>query len=637
MTASVPIDTKQPSDLRWWKAKRGETADAVWSAFEIARDHDEGRRDRYTRCRQIYESGISEASDENTDTDDSVSHVSRDNIVASIIETAESKLLEHRPDPMILTSGGNPELRQQAELLTQWTKAACEEIGLHDVVEKAWMEAMVCGSGAYRVFERDGEPACEIVFCEDVFVDPEEAHHECVMTYYRQQVIDRGVLVEMYPDHKGSIEGAASSAATEIEREKRLAANDSSTADMVTVVTAWRVAPSKRRPGRVAVVLHGGQSNVLLDNGEYDDRRPPFTFFHYRRRSRAFWGTGLVTMLAPIQAEIDEMGEIIDESLSSFVPQAWVEEGSVKVKEVDDETGCYYTYSGKPPLFFDPSGQAAMGQRQWQETRMQRGYHMAGVSSTEAGAMKEAGLNSGKALNVHQDIKSQRLVRKSMHIEDGYKDGFRRVIDVADQIVADEDERGDDPEEHVTDARMVYLAGSGEDLRELSYFDARISDAMFKCEIYPVSKLADSPAARFQQVTEMMNSGLFEQEEGLDLLDFPDVKAATEARLATKRWARKLVDLAARGEKMAAEVSPLDDLPEIIRYGTVTHALMRYEGVSLEKLQNVRDVITRAESEQRKLTAPPPGAPPAGAAPAPPPPGADGMMPAPPMPPVPTM
>lgn len=628
----APNGDRALSDLRWWRCPKGEIANTLWTAFDTAREHDAGRADAYRRLRSLYEVGLLGADGDGAGVDGFATEVSRDNFVASVIDTAGSKLLEQRPAPMAQTAGGDMLLRRQAELLTEWTKEACEQIGVYTEVEACWTDAMICGSGAVRVFERSGGPACEVAFCEDIFVDPKEARNHAVMTYYQVRVMDRAVVAEVYPDHKTAIMEASASSD---EHHAEDYASDSSTADMVTVVLAWRVAPSGGTPGKHAVVLHGGPENLLLLCEDYQSTEGPFVFFHWRTRPRKFWGTGLASMLAPIQAEIDNLGDIIDQTLESFVPQVWVEEGTVKIKEIDDETGCYYTYSGsRPPTFFDPSGTAAQGQRQWQETRMQRGYHLAGVSSAEAGAQKEAGLDSGKALRVHQDIKSQRLLRQHRNIEDGYREVFRRLIEVADQIVAGVDADGEKTTSTAKkDDRMRYLVGDGDELEELSYHDVRIKDAMFKIEIFPISKLADSPAGRSQQVTEWMNVGLIQGDEALDIMDFPDLKSVVSMRTAGQKWAKTVVEKAVHNKAGPNDVTSLDDHATMVQHGTILHSRARIEGATVDSLENLRQTLARATAYMAKAAAaaaPPPmpagpagppagpGGPPGGMPPGPP-------------------
>lgn len=599
-------------ERRWWRIDEdGDVAAAVWSAYDAVRKNDEGRRDAYARLRALYETGIGGVHDEGVG-DDSGESVSKDNIVGSILDTAAAKLLESRPDPMILTSGGDVALQRQADQLSDWTSAAARDIGLHDKMEAAWMEAEQVGTGAVRVYERDGEPAVEVAFCEDIFVDAIEAHHDAVMTYYQDRTIDRSVLAEHYPEHREAIGQASAADTADVEHAMAALDSDGSTADMVSVVQAWRVAASRAVPGKFVVVLHsktGG--DLLLHSEEYPSRKAPFVFMHYKKRSRRFWGMGLAIMLAPIQAEIDDLAEIVDGTLESFIPSAWLQEGSTKVKEQSDETGMHYTYSGEKPYFFDPSGAAAQGQRSRENERIQRGYHMAGVSAMESGAQKESGLNSGRAILAAGDARSQRLLRQHRSIEDAYEDAFSRIIDVADAITEGETQAGKSAPEHQQKARMAYLAGKGDDLRELPYTEARISEAMFRCTVWPISKLSKSPQGRMQEVGELANMGSLEPDEVLELLDFPDVKAVTEARNAVPRWARRLVEMALTDGPMADEVSPMDDLGTIISFGTVMHAKARLKGTDLEALQDLRDLVTRAESlQQQAIEAAQPPAPP---------------------------
>jgi hypothetical protein len=143
---------------------------------------------------------------------------------------------------------------------------------------------------------------------------------------------------------------------------------------------------------------------------------------------------------------------------------------------------------------------------------------------------------------------------------------------------------------------------------------------MFRCTVFPISKLSKSPAGRMQELGELANMGVLDPDEILELLDYPDVKAATSNRNAVPRWARMLCEKALSDGPMANEVSPLDDLDTMISFGTVLHAKSRLRGIDLDALQDLRDVITTAESMKRSASEaaaetaapppPPPGMPP---------------------------
>jgi hypothetical protein len=550
-------------DRRWWQHKRSKEMHAgLWKAYTHARSMDQSRPEAFRCLRSFYSQGavLYEVGSETT------GHikVSRHNLLASVVDTAETKVLDHRPDPMILTSGGSAKLQKQAAGLAKWTKAAARQEGLYRVVEKAGREMLICGTGAYRVFERAGRPAYEIVYCDQVFVDPLEAYNDAVMTYYWERHVDRSVLLSMYPEAKDVISKASVVVHTEVTPDG-LPSTLAGTSDMVLVVQAYRVAASDREgdEGRMVVATEHG----ILCEEDYESEAAPFVFMRWRERPREFWGIGLGEMMAGIQDQIDRHQETVDESLDSMPPSTWVQAGTVKRSQIDDGIARIYEYDGaNPPILFSPGAAAVQGHADRERYLTELTYQLAGVSSMEAGAQKPAGLNSGRAQLVHQDIKSARLRRQAQQVEDAYVEGFRRTIEVADCIVSDRDDDDEDDAREVED-RLRYLAGKGKDLDEVSFSDVRMKDTLYRVTIFPVSKLPDSPAGRLDRVVDMLNAGMVSPEEGMSLLDFPDLDAFIESRSSQRDHAHFLVDRALEGKDAATWLTSDDDLAEVMRYG----------------------------------------------------------------------
>ena len=609
---------------------------ALFMAYETARDHRHGaeRSQSYDALRDMYTVGVQTYGVGDAGPEGGPIEVSRHNILSSVIDTAASKLLEHRPDPQVLTSGGDAILQEQARDLTDWCAAAARECDLHRVVELAAVEAMIVGTGAFRVFERDGAPACEIAYCDSIYVDPLEARHDAVLTYYQERRMDRSVLAERFPEHAERIANA-DVASTSSMSEEGPAATDTDrmegTSDMVSVVLAWRCGTGSDRHGRHVIALR----DVVLHDEPYETQDAPFTFIRWRQRPRSFWGIGLCESLAGMQEQVDRHTETIDETLDAMPPAIMAPTGSIKREQVDDGIARIYYYEGQqPPTIWAPGAQAVQGHAAREAATKEAMYALAGVSSMEAGAQKPAGLNSGRAQLVHQDIKSQRLLRQHRDIEDAYRDAFTRLIRVADRILEADDAADGGEDETRNHDRMVYLSGKGEDLREIAFADVRIREALYRVQVFPVSKLPDSPAGRLEFVQEMINAGILGPDDALDLFDMPDVEGAIKSRIATKRHARRLVDHAITRGPTVEMMGTLDDLAEIMRYGTQRYAASKMDGATDDDLGDLRDLLAQAEAFQRQAAeqaqaqaqaqAPAPGGPqaPAGMPPIPGMPGA---------------
>lgn len=617
-------------DRRWWQHKDPKRChDGLWKAYQHASSHDrrDNRPDRYRTLRNYYADGVvlHEVGSAYT----GKIQVSRHNLLASVCDTAKTKVLDHRPDPKVLTSGGTTKLQRQARDLSKWTKAACEKEGMYQVVETAGAEAILNGTGAYRVFERNGRPAYEVVYCDHVFVDPLEAYNDAVLTYYWERHVDREVLLGMFPKAKAHIDKTAGVEHTDSSGSEHLPATLAGTSDMVLVVQAYRVATSddEADAGRLCIATEKG----ILHSEAYTSEEAPFVFMRWRKRPRSFWGIGVGEMLAGVQHQIDNFTEIIDETLDALPPSYFVQAGTVKRKQIDNGIARFYEYDGQqPPVLLSPSVNALQGHTDRERYLSELVYQLAGVSSMEAGAQKPAGLNSGRAQLVHQDIKSTRLRDQIQDVQDAYVAGFERTIQVADRIVegrSDDDKRGKD--------RLRYLAGKGQELDELAYSDLRLRDTLYRVTVAPVSKLPDSPAGRIEFVGQMAEMGV-PMDTVIRLMDMPDLDAYYDEQYSQQDHARFLVEMALEGKNAAERLYPDSDLAEVMRFGRQMEARAMLKDhansadaafAALEQLRELLAVCAALQEQKMKAetaaaassaanTPPPmPGAPPPGPVP----------------------
>jgi hypothetical protein len=606
-------------DRRWWQHKDDKRChDGLWKAYEHARSHDRHRPDRYQTLRNYYADGVilHEVGSEATGR----IQVSRHNLLASVCDTAATKVLDHRPDPKVLTSGGSTKLQRQAKDLSKWTSAACTKEGMYQVVETAGREAILNGTGAYRVFERNGRPAYEVVYCDHVFVDPLEAYNDAVMTYYWERHVDREVLLGMFPKAAQAINKTSGVVHTDSTGSDHLPATLAGTSDMVLVVQAYRVATSddEADAGRLCIATEHG----LIYSEAYESEAAPFEFIRWRERPRSFWGIGIGEMLAGIQHQIDTHTETIDETLDSLPPSVFFPTGSVKRAQIDDGIARMYEYDGQiPPTMFAPGAAALQGHNDRERYLTELVYQLAGVSSMEAGAQKPAGLNSGRAQLVHQDIKSTRLRHQIQDVQDAYVGGFERTIMVADRIVEgqrDKDKRGK--------SRLRYLAGKGKELAELAYEDLRLRDTLYRVTVAPISKLPDSPQGRLEAVAEMAQMGV-PQDAVLRLLEMPDLEAYYDEQYSERDHARFLVEEALTGKAVAEYLYPDADLAEVMRFGRqmMARAMLQSRAesaddafASLEQLRELLAACAALQKQNAEALAPPMPAPGMPAQPMPP-------------------
>ncbi len=617
------------SDLRWWQLEGTRMRDALWASFAVAREASKGRAQAYEHLRCLADRGVviemNDGDDVGGDTEECA-----ENVIGQVIETASTKLLESRPDVQIQTDGAMDTAQMRAKELAGWVNSASQSIGLYDVVEEAWDEAMTVGTGAFRVFADEYDrPRAEVAYCEDLHVNPLEAKHNAVRTLYYERTMDRAALASMYPQHRNKL---ANSTASLTGRDAEDDRGDSARtwSDMVTVVEAWRFAlvppPAdgelpKARAGRHIIATEG----VVLIDEQYCSDKAPFRFMRWRKRRRSFWGVGIPESCEIMQSHMNLHASTTEETLQTLVPQVWVDDGT-NTQRLDNIPGrVNASPGGKPPVMTAAHPGLLQAFTDREREYRERMFASQGVSQMEAQAQKPAGLNSGRAQLVHQDIKSKRLLMQGRQVEDAYTWAFDQLIRVADEIV----ERGGDGD---PDA-LVYLAGEGEDITATAYADVRISEFMYQAKVFPVSKLPDSPAGRLEFVAELLQLGIVPPEDSLGLLSLPDLEGYRASRESMRTLAKAFCDHAATGEhdtEVAKMLTPLDDHSTVINYGHQLFARLRLKGRSPGELSELQAVIKRAtdlQADAQKRIAeeqqPPPGPMPSAGPNLPPAPGGE--------------
>lgn len=507
------------------------------------------------------------------------------NAVQNIVDAAHARLAKNRTRPWLVTSEGDWEAQQRAKLTTMWLDGLFENLDVYTLGSDVLHDALVFGTGALKFFERDGAPACELAWTGDLFVDRREERYRNVRTLYQIVGVDRGVLKAQFPKAADKID--ESEGYTDL-----LDPTDSEPgpADLVLVVEAWRLPDSKKKPGRHVICT---EKATLLDE-KWKKNTFPFEFLHWSRDPLRFWGQGMVERASGMQAELNSMSAVLEDSYRLCPPASiWVQAGSqVNQKQVTNEPWKVYTHDGpNPPTILTPSPIAADFSAR-EETILRRIPSLQGLSELAVQSMKPAGLNSGKALTIHQNIESERFYVQAKAYEQFYVGVAKQFISLADDLVASG--KGD--------ALTIY--GGKKELTEIAYADAMLKDKPYQLRVFPVSSLPNEPAGRVEHVSELVGLGaITDPSDVRELLDFPDLDRFNSVESAGRQLVEKRIGQALKGETVAAH--PLMPLEYLIRRATLEHDLAEQHGAPEEALQALRDLISHAET-----LLPPPPAPP---------------------------
>lgn len=429
------------------------------------------------------------------------------NVIQSMIDTVVSKLAKNKPRPSFLTDGGDWEQQRKAKKLTQFTDGLFYLTDYYAKRAMALQDSCIFGTGALKVFkDADNKIKLERVFIDELKVDTYEALYGEPRQLHQVKYIHKDVLISMFPDKEADIRAATDT--------RTLAAYQSNstetTSQMIRVVESWRLPTGPDKEDGLHTICIDG---LMLSKEEYDKHYFPFLFWRWGIRPVGFFGQGLAEQLTGIQLEINKILRTIQISMHLVsVPKIFVEASSKVVSShLNNKIGGIIKYVGQPPVE-GKLGTIPPDLFTHLDRLYARAFEIAGVSQLSAMASKPQGLNSGKALREYNDIESERFMAVAQRDEQVAIDAARMFIDIAKEI--DEDIEG---------GFEVKTQGS-KSLERIKWKDVALEEDAYIMQCFPVSALSKTPAGRLQDVQELMAANLISPQEGLKLLDFPDLQ-----------------------------------------------------------------------------------------------------------------
>ncbi len=483
------------------------------------------------------------------------------NVIQNMIDTVTSKITKNKPKPMFLTEGGTYELQSKAKKLNKFCEGQFHSTNFYDKAATAFMDACIFGTGAIKIYTNRETKAieCERVFIDEVVVDDRESMYGEPRQIHQKKFIHRDVLAEMFPDSVDSISKAGTTPST-----SRGYSLDGARGDMVLVVESWHL-----RSGPSAV---DGRHTISIENKtlfdeQYDKDHFPFVFFKWGRRPVGFFGQGLSEQLQGIQLEINKILKTIQVSMHLVsIPKLLVEMGSkVNTAHLNNKIGGVIKYAGTKPEY-QPLGSIPPELFSHLDRLYSRAYEITGISQLSAQSTKPAGLDSGKALRTFNDLETERFMDVAIRYEKSFLDAAKIMIDQAKELFEE------------NNALSVQVKGD-KFLETIKWKDIDLADDKYMMTLYPTSALSSSPSGRLQEVQELLQAGFIGKEDGLKLLDFPDLKNFYNLANASSENIEKVIEnIAEKGKYTPPE--PYQNL----EYGIskIQEAYLHYKNVDLE-------------------------------------------------------
>jgi hypothetical protein len=385
--------------------------------------------------------------------------------------------------------------------------------------------------------------------------------------------VNREVLISHFPEFEKEIRNAQ-------EADNMTGYQGVPVFDQVTVIEAWHL-PSSRdsKDGRHVMCV----SNACLVDEVYTRKYFPFVSLRWSERALGFWGQGIAEQLTGLQIEINKLLKTIQVAMNLIsVPKIFIERGSkVSKSHLNNEIGGIIEYAGTPPIY--KTAQAINPEMfNHLERLYTKAYEIIGVSQLSAASRKPTGLDSGRALREFSDIESERFLSFARSYEKMYLDAAKIMVNMARDL----------HEEGHKDFSVTSFTKST--MQEIAWSDINLKENQYIMQVFPTSLLPVTPAARLQTVEEMMRTGLLGREDGLALLDFPDLEGVQSLETAAIDEIERVIEnIIENGEYTTPE--PFTNLGLAMKKMNQAYIRAKLDNVPEEKLELMRRYVADAQ------------------------------------------
>jgi hypothetical protein len=455
------------------------------------------------------------------------------NVVQVVVDTAAAKIAKNRTRVRLLTTDGNWRQARQAKQLTRFVDGLFDAAGVYPQGQEMFIDGCVFEGGLLKVYSLpDGTICADRVLPIEVLVDDLEGMYGRPRNLYHRQLTHRDVARSRC-DRKTQKGREAYARLADVPGEDPISGKLSGDSDMVALVEAWHLPTyDEAGDGRRAVAFDGG----LVEVGDWKREYFPFTKFSWNSRRVGWWGQPLAEIVLPIQLQLNHFLEKERIAIDHMcVPRWLLPIGSgVSLDAInDDPRGSILEYnSDKPPP--QPFTANAMPPQFYErlDKLKSEAFELAGISQLSASAVKPAGLNAAVALQEYRDAEEQRLVIPGQRFEEAHVQLAKLMINEARWLYH---------EKGLKDLKA--RAPGSKFIEEIKWSDVDLREDQYTIQRFPSALLPNSVAGRLQRVEDLIQGGWIDREEGLRLLDAPDLERIVSPRLASLEAIRRQIDL----------------------------------------------------------------------------------------------
>lgn len=435
------------------------------------------------------------------------------NVVYSCIDTQTSMITQDRPVPKFLTNAGHYQERRLAKEFNNFIIGEFFRTNAYEKGSEMFRDSGVLGNGLIKVIKKDNKTELERTLITELLVDFNDGYYGNPRSLIHTKLCDRGVLADEMPTEAEKIYGSQQGTVDQSPQSTE------TVTDQIIVSEAWHLPSGKdAKDGRHVIVCSDG---LLLDE-PWKKNYFPFAKLDYNRNTVGWYSQGLAEILFPTQMEIYKMLILESQAIEmTGVPRIVISELS-KVLETAFNNNISsiikVSQMAEAPQFVTAQSNAEEIYR-YTDWLIKNALFLSGMSELNVAGEKPAGLNSGEAQRVFQDVQAKRQAALEKRYQNTYKDLAYIMIDFAADIA-----------EETGSYTTVYPGKDGTREVELPKVNELRDTYVIQC--YEESFLPKDPAGRQAKLSEMLAANEITNQEFRRLSSFPDLEQSDQLAFA---------------------------------------------------------------------------------------------------------
>lgn len=503
------------------------------------------------------------------------------NVLQNAIDTTASKVCKNDPRPMFTATGADFELQEKAEQADKYIDGRFMEMDYYTTIHPGRvLDTLIYGLGVTKIHTIDTPEGLESIverrYPWEMIVDDRECMYGRPWRVAERQFKDKAEVFDLYrrtgkgdKEWNDDLERVIMSRMTWTDR---VDFDRDESSEQVVIYTGYSRRTVKR-PGKMIVCLRG----KTLVYEDFKDSDVPYNFTRPEVQPMGFYGIGFCERAGGTQGEINRILRDIQMAMHLIAKPHWMVEASsnVNTAALNNDIATIIKYSGTPPTVYTP--QSMSGESFSHLSFLVRMlYETLGVSQLSASSQKPAGLNAAVAIRTYLNAETERFGNLVKSLERGAaRDAYKLAIETAKH----------------KPKRPVYApprAGVRDRVaQEVTWNDFDIKSPYV--QVYPTSKLPDTPAGRREFALELPQYVNVTTEDVYEILELGDTEAFAQEKLAGKFNVRRDIIKIRKGERVVRDA--IGDHKMAYRMMLDAYESMKHDGVPEKRLRVCRDYI----------------------------------------------